>query len=69
MPMKATTESKSGPATFDVAQKRCGRCGIAMKEDEFCPACRKFFRVLNGRRATFIPVDTTQRNGLVINGK
>ena len=69
MPMKAITDNRSGQATFGAAQKECGRCGIAMKEDQFCAACRKFFRALNGRRATFIPVDATERNGLVINGK
>jgi hypothetical protein len=36
--------------TSQLAQKRCGRCGTAVAENESCHACRKFFRVLRGRK-------------------
>jgi hypothetical protein len=51
MTMKPITEERTGPETSRVAQKRCGRCGVGMKKNEFCPACRKFFQVLSGRTA------------------
>jgi hypothetical protein len=51
MPMKPITEGRTGLEASRVEQKHCGRCGVGMKKNEFCLACRKFFQVLNGRTA------------------
>jgi len=47
---KAILDSKSGQALPRLEPKRCGRCGVVMKKNHFCPACRKFFHLL-GRKA------------------
>ena len=47
--MKAITEDRSVQAVSQVDPKRCGRCGVVMRKNEFCPACRKFFHLLSGK--------------------
>ena len=34
-----------------VTREPCGRCGTAIEENAFCPACRDFFRELSGQNA------------------
>ena len=36
-----------------IVRKPCGRCGTAIEENDFCPACRDFFRELSGRKVVF----------------
>lgn len=46
-----------------IARKACGRCGTAIEENDFCPACRDFFRELSGRKVVFATlVRRTQRH-------
>jgi len=42
--IKARTESVA---------KRCGRCGAAIREGNFCAPCREFFRALTDREKIF----------------
>jgi hypothetical protein len=32
-----------------VTREPCGRCGAAIEQNAFCPACRDFFRGLSGQ--------------------
>jgi hypothetical protein len=50
-PLKAISEDEPGQ-TLSRFEKRCGRCGIPMKKNHFCSACRKFFHLL-GRKSIF----------------
>ena len=34
-----------------VTREPCGRCGTAIEENAFCPACRDFFRGLSRQKA------------------
>ena len=45
------------------SRKPCGRCGTAIEENDFCPACQDFFRGLSGRKVVFTSVARrTQRH-------
>jgi len=35
------------------ARKQCGRCGTAVKENDFCSACREFFRMMSAQKLEF----------------
>jgi hypothetical protein len=55
---------------FQIARRPCGRCGTAIEENEFCPACRDFFRRLSGRKVIFATVvRRTQRRWSGVSGK
>jgi len=45
--MKDVTGHNPARNSFQRSQKRCGRCGVAMKKNQLCPACRKFFVTLS----------------------
>jgi hypothetical protein len=50
--------------------KRCGRCGTAIDENEFCSACQDFFFGLRGRRVVVATmVRSTQKHWSGVNGK
>jgi hypothetical protein len=53
-----------------IARKPCGRCGTAIEENAFCPACRDFFLGLSGQKVVFTTVARrTQRHWSGVSGK
>jgi len=48
--------NRSGVQSSEIARKPCGRCGIAVGENEFCPPCRDFFLELSRRKVVFVTV-------------
>jgi hypothetical protein len=43
-----------------MARRHCGRCGAAIKENNFCDECREFFRVLNAQKVK-VAAQATER--------
>jgi len=44
--MKLSTKGRSGNEDHSLEQNHCRRCGVVIRRNEFCPACRKFFQML-----------------------
>jgi hypothetical protein len=45
-----------------VTREPCGRCGAAIEENAFCPACRDFFCGLSGQNAESTKVGRGTQN-------
>ncbi len=54
--MNNVHKNGNGAQASQIARKQCGRCGTAIEEDDFCPACRGFFRGLSGQKVVFATV-------------
>lgn len=68
--MNNVDKNGSGAQDSQLARKPCGRCGIAIEGNEFCPACRNFFRGLRDRKVVFAKVvRRTQRHWSEVSGK
>ena len=44
--MRAIPDGQSRNEESCLDQNHCGRCGVVIRRNEFCPACRKFFHML-----------------------
>jgi hypothetical protein len=49
--------------------KRCGRCGTAIDENEFCSACQDFFLGLSRKVVVATVVHRTQKHWSGVSGK
>ncbi len=68
--MKNSKTIGIGADASTAVPKRCARCGTAIEENKFCPACPDFFRGLSGRKVVFaIVVRRTQRHWSGVSGK
>jgi hypothetical protein len=68
--MKKVKTNGIGADASSAGPKRCGRCGTAIDENEFCPACLGFFRGLSCRKVVFATmVRRTQRHRSGVKGK
>lgn len=54
--MKNIDKNSIEAQASQITREQCGLCGTAIEGNEFCAACRDFFRGLSGRKVVFATV-------------
>jgi len=68
--MKKVKKNGIGAGASTAVLQWCGRCGIAVEENDFCPESRDFFPGLSGRKVEFTSnIRRTKRLRSVVGGK
>jgi hypothetical protein len=67
--MKKVKTNGIGADASSAVPKRCGRCGTAIKRNDFCPECTEFFQGLSRWKVMTTNVRRTHGRWSVVNGK